>query len=74
MEEMAYYVGSIERFYGWEVTARRGCNCTECRSRTFQESQEDPRLILTVSPGTGAPGAQLVHARRSSVRIRYTEF
>lgn len=74
MEEIAYYVGSVTRFYGWEITTRRGCSCIQCRSRTVQEALKDPRLILTVSPGTGAPDEQLVHARRSSIRIRYTEF
>lgn len=74
MEEAAYYIGSITQFQGCRIVQRRGCDCPQCQHRTAQGAREDPRLMLTVEPGNGAPIDLLIHARRSSIQIHYTEF
>ncbi len=74
MEEAAYYIGSVTQFHGCRITQRRGCDCPQCRRRPAPEAREDPRLILTVDPGNGAPAELLIHARRRSVQVDYIEF
>lgn len=74
MEEAAYYIGSITQFRGCRIVQRRGCDCPQCRHRTAQEARQEPRLMLTVEPGNGAPTELLIHARRSSIQVHYIEF